>query len=70
LYKPRHAAQAERSGTGIKKSVPVKAFWLSDAVVIPKFVTIITPVDAQGRVNAVPYSPGTTHNVGKKIRRS
>lgn len=44
----------------------MKAFWFSDVVVIPKFVTIITTVDAQGNVNAAPYSLGTTYNVGKK----
>lgn len=51
---------------GKKKSVPVKAFWFTDAVVIPKFVTIITTLDARGRLNAGAYSLGTTYNVGKK----
>jgi len=51
---------------GAKKSVPVKAFWFTDAVVIPKFVTIITTIDDRGQVNAAPYSLGTTYNVGKK----
>jgi flavin reductase (DIM6/NTAB) family NADH-FMN oxidoreductase RutF len=51
---------------GKKKSIPVKAFWFSDVLVIPKLVTIITTIDEQGRVNAAPYSLGTTYNVGKK----
>jgi flavin reductase (DIM6/NTAB) family NADH-FMN oxidoreductase RutF len=51
---------------GKKKSIPVKGFWFSDVLVMPKFVTIITTRDEQGRVNAAPYSMGTTYNVGKK----
>jgi flavin reductase (DIM6/NTAB) family NADH-FMN oxidoreductase RutF len=51
---------------GEKKSIPVKAFWFSDVVVIPKLVTVITTLDEQGRVNAAPYSLATTCNVGKK----
>jgi flavin reductase (DIM6/NTAB) family NADH-FMN oxidoreductase RutF len=40
----------------LKKSIPLKPFWYSDALVIPKVVTIITAVNLQGVVNAAPYS--------------
>ena len=50
---------------GREKSFPVKGFWFTDVLVIPKFVTIITTVDAQGKLNTGAYSLGTTYNVGK-----
>jgi len=40
----------------MKKSIPIKPFWYSDILVIPKVVTIITTVNKQGIVNAAPYS--------------
>ena len=39
-----------------KKTIPIKPFWYSDILVIPKVVTIITTVNKQGIVNAAPYS--------------
>jgi flavin reductase (DIM6/NTAB) family NADH-FMN oxidoreductase RutF len=39
-----------------KKTIPIKPFWYSDILVIPKVVTIITTVNPQGVVNAAPYS--------------
>jgi flavin reductase (DIM6/NTAB) family NADH-FMN oxidoreductase RutF len=39
-----------------KKTIPIKPFWYSDILVIPKVVTIITTVNNQGIVNAAPYS--------------
>ena len=40
----------------MKKSIPIKPFWYSDILVIPKVVTIITTVSSKGVVNAAPYS--------------
>jgi flavin reductase (DIM6/NTAB) family NADH-FMN oxidoreductase RutF len=40
----------------MKKSIPIKPFWYSDILVIPKVVTIITTLDQKGVVNAAPYS--------------
>ncbi|MCX5904766.1 MAG: flavin reductase [Proteobacteria bacterium] len=40
----------------MKKIIPIKPFWYSDILVIPKVVTIITTVNKQGIVNAAPYS--------------
>jgi flavin reductase (DIM6/NTAB) family NADH-FMN oxidoreductase RutF len=40
----------------MKKNIPIKPFWYSDILVIPKVVTIITTVNKQGAVNAAPYS--------------
>lgn len=39
-----------------KKTIPIKPFWYSDILVIPKVVTIITTINPQGVVNAAPYS--------------
>jgi flavin reductase (DIM6/NTAB) family NADH-FMN oxidoreductase RutF len=40
----------------MKTSIPIKPFWYSDILVLPKLVTIITTVNEQGVVNAAPYS--------------
>ena len=39
-----------------KKEVPVRPFWYSDAWLFPKLVTVVTTLDAEGRLNAAPYS--------------
>ena len=40
----------------MKKSVPIKPFWYSDVIVLPKLVTVLTTVNKEGVVNAAPYS--------------
>jgi flavin reductase (DIM6/NTAB) family NADH-FMN oxidoreductase RutF len=40
----------------MKKSIPIKPFWYSDILVIPKAVTILTTMNSKGVVNAAPYS--------------
>jgi flavin reductase (DIM6/NTAB) family NADH-FMN oxidoreductase RutF len=40
----------------MKKSIPIKPFWYSDILVLPKLVTIITTLNKEGIVNAAPYS--------------
>ena len=49
-----------------KKSVGVKTFWYTDILVIPKLVTIVTTINGDGIVNAVPYSLGTPYNLVEK----
>ena len=39
-----------------KKEVPIRPFWYSDAWLFPKLVTVVTTLDAEGRLNAAPYS--------------
>ncbi len=52
-----------------KKSIDIKAFWYSDVLVLPKFVTIVTTTDIEGNVNAAPYSLGTPYDVLNKKPR-
>ncbi len=40
----------------MKKEVPIRPFWYSDAWLFPKLVTVVTTLDAEGRLNAAPYS--------------
>ena len=40
----------------MKREVPIRPFWYSDAWIFPKLVTVVTTLDADGRVNAAPYS--------------
>lgn len=40
----------------MKKEVPIRPFWYSDAWLFPKLVTVVTTLDEQGRLNAAPYS--------------
>jgi flavin reductase (DIM6/NTAB) family NADH-FMN oxidoreductase RutF len=40
----------------MKKEVPIRPFWYSDAWIFPKLVTVVTTLDADGRLNAAPYS--------------
>ena len=47
----------------MKKSVPIKPFWYSDIIVLPKVVTILTTVNKEGIVNAAPYSLFIPYNV-------
>ena len=47
----------------MKKSVPIKPFWYSDILVLPKVVTILTTVNKEGVVNAAPYSLFIPYNV-------
>ena len=47
----------------MKKSVPIKPFWYSDILVLPKVVTILTTVNKAGDVNAAPYSLFIPYNV-------
>ena len=47
----------------MKKSVPIKPFWYSDVLVLPKLVTVLTTVNKEGVVNAAPYSLFTPYNV-------
>ena len=47
----------------MKKSVPIKPFWYSDILVLPKLVTVITTVNEDGVINAAPYSLFIPYNV-------
>ena len=47
----------------MKKSVPIKPFWYSDILVLPKVVTVITTVNEAGVINAAPYSLFIPYNV-------
>ena len=47
----------------MKKSVPIKPFWYSDILVLPKLVTVITTVNEAGVINAAPYSLFIPYNV-------
>lgn len=47
----------------MKKSIPIKPFWYSDVVVLPKLVTIITTVNKEGTVNAAPFSYFSMYDV-------
>jgi flavin reductase (DIM6/NTAB) family NADH-FMN oxidoreductase RutF len=40
----------------MKQEIPIRPFWYSDAWIFPKLVTVVTTLDAEGRVNAAPYS--------------
>jgi flavin reductase (DIM6/NTAB) family NADH-FMN oxidoreductase RutF len=39
-----------------KTAVPIRPWWYSDVWVFPKLITVITTLDAEGRLNAAPYS--------------
>jgi flavin reductase (DIM6/NTAB) family NADH-FMN oxidoreductase RutF len=40
----------------MKKEAKIKPFWYSDVWLFPKLITIITTLDADGKINAAPYS--------------
>lgn len=50
----------------MKRSIPIKPFWYSDVLVLPKLVTIITTVNKHGVVNAGPYSLFVPYDVMNK----
>lgn len=47
----------------MKKTIPIKPFWYSDVLVLPKIVTIVTTVNEKGVINAAPYSLFLPYNV-------
>jgi len=47
----------------MKKKIPIKPFWYSDLLILPKVVTIITTLDDKGNVNAAPISLFTPYDV-------
>lgn len=40
----------------MKKAAKIRPFWYSDVWIWPKLITIVTSLDAEGRINAAPYS--------------
>ena len=38
----------------VKQEIQIRPFWYSDAWLFPKLVTIVTTLDAEGRLNAAP----------------
>jgi len=53
----------------MKKEIKIKPFWYSDVWLFPKLITVITTLDAQGRVNAAPYSHIMQYDVMHKRPR-
>jgi flavin reductase (DIM6/NTAB) family NADH-FMN oxidoreductase RutF len=53
----------------MKKEVKIRPFWYSDVWLFPKLITVITTLDAQGRVNAAPYSHIMQYDVMAKRPR-
>ncbi len=53
----------------MKKEIKIKPCWYSDVWLFPKLITIITSLDAQGRVNAAPYSHIMQYDVMHKRPR-
>jgi flavin reductase (DIM6/NTAB) family NADH-FMN oxidoreductase RutF len=53
----------------MKKAAKIRPFWYSDVWLFPKLITIITSLDAQGRVNAAPYSHIMQYDVMAKNPR-
>ncbi|MBN8279465.1 MAG: flavin reductase [Gammaproteobacteria bacterium] len=53
----------------MKKEAKIRPFWYSDVWLFPKLITIVTSLDAQGRVNAAPYSHIMQYDVMAKNPR-
>lgn len=53
----------------MKKEARIRPFWYSDVWLFPKLITVITSLDAQGRVNAAPYSHIMQYDVMTKNPR-
>lgn len=53
----------------MKKEAKIRPFWYSDVWLFPKLITIITSLDATGRVNAAPYSHIMQYDVMAKNPR-
>ncbi|MBL8224128.1 MAG: flavin reductase [Chromatiales bacterium] len=53
----------------MKKEVKIRPFWYSDVWLFPKLITIVTTLDAEGRVNAAPYSHIMQYDVMAKNAR-
>lgn len=53
----------------MKKEAKIRPFWYSDVWLFPKLITVITSLDAQGRVNAAPYSHIMQYDVMAKNPR-
>jgi len=53
----------------MKKEIKIRPFWYSDVWLFPKLVTVITSLDAQGRLNAAPYSHIMQYDVMHKRPR-
>jgi len=53
----------------MKKEAKIRPFWYSDVWLFPKLITIITSLDAQGRINAAPYSHIMQYDVMAKNPR-
>lgn len=51
------------------KDVKIKPFWYSDTFVFPKLITIVTTLNADGKVNAAPYSHIMQYDVMHKTPR-
>jgi flavin reductase (DIM6/NTAB) family NADH-FMN oxidoreductase RutF len=52
-----------------KKEAKIRPFWYSDIWLFPKLITVITTLDAAGRVNAAPYSHIMQYDVMAKNPR-
>lgn len=53
----------------MKKEARIRPFWYSDVWLFPKLITVITSLDARGRVNAAPYSHIMQYDVMTKNPR-
>ena len=53
----------------MKKEIKIKPFWYSDIWLFPKLITVITSMDAEGRLNAAPYSHIMQYDVMHKKPR-
>ena len=53
----------------MKKEAKIRPFWYSDVWLFPKLITVITTLDAEGRVNAAPYSHIMQYDVMAKNPR-
>lgn len=53
----------------MKKEVRIRPFWYSDAWLFPKLVTVVTTLDADGQLNAAPYSHIMQYDVMHKRPR-
>ncbi|MDX2221830.1 MAG: flavin reductase [Rhodospirillaceae bacterium] len=58
-----------RPGSAMKVEAKIRPFWYSDVWLFPKLITVITTLDAQGRVNAAPYSHIMQYDVMAKRPR-
>jgi len=53
----------------VKQEIQIRPFWYSDAWLFPKLVTVVTTLDAEGRLNAAPYSHIMQYDVMHKQPR-